>query len=88
MVTGKHMRNRNKEGLMGSEEKREWAVKMLQQKAGELERLPKKADFEVVEFQRIKAVLGPWPRALESAGLKQRKPKPQRNRSQKGKDKV
>ena len=73
---------------MASEEKREWAIKMLQQKAGELERLPKKADFEVAEFQRIKAVLGPWPRALESAGLKQRKPKPQRNRAQKRKGKV
>lgn len=69
---------------MASEEKREWAIKMLQQKAAEIERLPKKADFEVAEFQRIKAVLGPWPRALESAGLKQRKPKTHRAQGKKG----
>ena len=52
---------------------REWAIGQLQQKAAELGKLPRKADFVDVDCIRIKAALGPWPRALEAAGLK--KPK-------------
>ncbi len=53
--------------------KKEWAIEMLQQKNEELGRLPKKDDFDVVTLSRIKAFLGPWPRALEAAGLKEAK---------------
>jgi hypothetical protein len=37
--------------------------------AGE-ERYPQRADFEEAEVVAIKAHLGPWPRALEAAGIK------------------
>lgn len=33
-------------------------------------RFPKRADFPEEEVVAIKAYLGPWPRALEAAGLK------------------
>lgn len=56
---------------MTSDEKKFWAQELLRQKAAELGRLPKKDDFEEPERSRIKAFLGPWPRALESAGLKE-----------------
>ena len=36
---------------------------------GEL-RFPKRSDFSEEEVVAIKAFLGPWPRALEAAGLK------------------
>ncbi len=51
-------------------ENKEWAVEMLCKKSEELGRLPKKEDFDEVMRSRIKAFLGPWPRALEAAGLK------------------
>ena len=54
---------------------RVWAVERLQKKADEVGRIPTKADFESVEIIRIKTVLGPWPRALEAAGLKEPKEK-------------
>ena len=34
------------------------------------DRLPKRSDFTDEEVCAIKAFLGPWPRALEAAGLK------------------
>ena len=34
------------------------------------DRYPKRADFSDVEVMAIKAFLGPWPRALEQAGIK------------------
>ena len=55
---------------MTTEEKKFLAVELLQNKCKELGRLPKKEDFDVVTLSRIKAFLGPWPRALEAAGLK------------------
>ena len=55
---------------MSEAERREWAIGQLRQKAEELGKLPRKADFVDVDCIRIKAVLGPWPRALEAAGLK------------------
>ena len=60
---------------MISDKKKEWAVGMLRQKSEELGRLPKKTDFDVATMSRIKAFLGPWPRALEAAGLKEAKKK-------------
>ena len=58
-----------------SGEKREWAICLLQEKGKELGRLPKKDDFDEVTRSRIKAYLGPWPRALEEAKLKEKRRK-------------
>ncbi|MGM9574531.1 MAG: homing endonuclease associated repeat-containing protein [Oscillospiraceae bacterium] len=55
---------------MVSEEKTKWAADVLREKSAELGRLPQKSDFDPVTLSRIKAFLGPWPRALEAAGLK------------------
>lgn len=64
---------------MSDNDKQAWAVGLLQQKYKELSRLPKKEDFDSVTLSRIKAFLGPWPRALEAAGLKGKK-RPQENK--------
>ncbi len=50
-----------------------WAVEQLRMKYGELGRLPKKDDFDQRTMSRIKSYLGPWPRALEAAGIKESK---------------
>lgn len=63
-----------------SDEKKQWAADQLRQKHAELGRLPKKDDFDEATRSRIKAFLGPWPRALEAAGLKEPRPKPPRPR--------
>ena len=52
-----------------------WAIRQLRSKAEATGRIPTKADFEAAEKSRIKAALGPWPRALEAAGLKEPKEK-------------
>ena len=56
---------------MTEEQWKAWAIRQLQEKAKEKGGTPTKADFEAVEKIRIKAALGPWPRALEAAGLKE-----------------
>ncbi len=58
---------------MTPEEKKNWAAERLREKCEELGRLPKKEDFDDRTRSRIKAFLGPWHRALESAGLKETK---------------
>ena len=58
---------------MPDDKKIEWAIKMLIDKAEETHRIPLKTDFEEADRARIKAFLGPWPRALEKAGLKEAK---------------
>lgn len=65
---------------MTPEEKTRWAIGQLQERALELRRLPKKDDFDQATRARIKAFLGPWPRALEAAGLKE--PRPPKKRSE------
>ncbi|MBQ4037183.1 MAG: hypothetical protein IJC84_03560 [Clostridia bacterium] len=55
---------------MTSKEKKTWAEDLLRQRFAELGRLPTKKDFDSASCAQIKAYLGPWPRALESAGLK------------------
>ena len=60
---------------MTPEEKKAWAEDLLRKKYAELGRLPTKKDFDDVACSQIKAFLGPWPRALESAGLKPPKEK-------------
>ena len=56
---------------MTPEEKKAWAEELLRQKYAELGRMPTKKDFDNAACARIKAYLGPWPRALEAAGLKE-----------------
>ena len=51
-------------------EKQLKAISMLKEKSEEKGRLPIKADFKPGEPGWIKEMLGPWPRALEAAGLK------------------
>ena len=60
---------------MISETKKEWAKSCLREKYAELGRMPTKKDFDEADCSRIKAYLGPWPRALEQAGLKTAKEK-------------
>ena len=60
---------------MTPEEKKAWAEDLLRQKYRELGRLPTKKDFDHAACAQIKAYLGPWLRALESAGLKMPKEK-------------
>ena len=55
------------------EEKKAWAEAILRNKYDELGRSPTKKDFDSATCAQIKAYLGPWPRALESAGLKEPK---------------
>jgi hypothetical protein len=57
------------------EEKRAWAEDLSHQKYAEIGRMPTKQDFDSASCAQIKAYLGPWPRALEAAGLKQPKEK-------------
>ena len=68
---------------MASDEKKSWAEELLRQKYIELGRLPKKDDFDEPTRSRIKAYLGPWPRALEAAGLKEAKPVPVKSKKRK-----
>ena len=68
---------------MTSDDKKSWAEELLRQKAEELGRLPKKDDFDEPTRSRIKAFLGPWPRALESAGLKEAKSVPEKSKKKK-----
>ena len=64
-----------KNSHMTESERKEWAIRQLQSKAKELGHLPRKADFDEMNIMRIKEALGPWPRAQEAAGLKERKTK-------------
>lgn len=52
-------------------DKKLYAISLLRQKANLLGRLPKRSDFAGAEVCLIKQKLGPWPRALETAGLKE-----------------
>ena len=54
---------------------REDCITLLSDKYAELQskgltRYPQRSDFEPEEVVAIKAFLGPWPRALEAAGVK------------------
>lgn len=53
------------------EEKRAQAIALLKQAADRLGRAPKRSDLPDAEVCLIKQKLGPWPRALEAAGLKE-----------------
>ena len=69
--------------------KKEDCILLLQNKYSELQeqglsRYPQRSDFEDREVVAIKAFLGPWPRALEAAGIK---PPRDDDRKQKNKEK-
>ena len=68
---------------MTQDEKKSWAEELLKRKATELGRLPKKDDFDEPTRSRIKAFLGPWPRALEAAGLKEPRMVPEKSKKRK-----
>ena len=57
--------------------------------AGGLSRYPQRSDFEDREVVAIKAFLGPWPRALEAAGIKPPRDddRPQRNKEKRARAK-
>lgn len=56
---------------MDSQQKIQKAVLLLQEKFDILGRIPQKSDFDSTTVCFIKQKLGPWPRALEKAGLKE-----------------
>ena len=58
---------------MPTEAQINWAIRTLRKRAAELGHPPQKADFDDATKARIKTFLGPWPRALEAAGLKEPK---------------
>ena len=68
---------------MTNDEKKSLAEELLRQKHKELGRLPHKDDFDEPTRSRIKAFLGPWPRALEAAGLKEPRPVSEKSRKRK-----
>ena len=51
--------------------KKDLAIKQLVDKSIEIGRTPLKSDFSSEDACFIKQKLGPWPRALEEAGLKE-----------------
>ena len=65
---------------------RDSAIFLLQNKYTELEksRYPRRSDYSDAEVVAIKAFLGPWPRALEEAGIK---PAREDDRTQKNREK-
>ena len=70
------LNNTSKGGMQVTlEEKKAWAEELLRKKFKQLGRMPTKKDFDSAACAQIKAYLGPWPRALESAGLKEPKEK-------------
>ena len=58
---------------MACNEKQNQCIALLQETAKALGRLPQKSDFSPEAIGQIKNLLGPWPRALEAAGLKAQK---------------
>ena len=55
------------------EPSREYYIIKLKEIAEKENRLPKKSDFSDYDVMRIKGFFGPWPWALEAAGLKESK---------------
>lgn len=51
-------------------DKTQKAINLLNEKYLQIKRLPKKDDFNDQDVAFIKNILGPWPRALEKAGIK------------------
>ena len=74
--------------------KKEDCILLLQNKYRELQaeglsRYPQRSDFSDREVVALKAFLGPWPRALEAAGIKPPRDddRPQRNKEKRARAK-
>ena len=52
---------------------REDCIELLCSKAEEIGAVPKRSDFDEYAVVKIKGFFGPWPRALEAAGLKEKR---------------
>lgn len=50
---------------------KEDCIVLIQKRAEELGTIPKKSDFDVETVSAIKSFFGPWPRAMEAAGVKE-----------------
>ena len=57
----------------GKELNKEYYLEQLKKVAERENRLPKKSDFSEYDVMKIKGFFGPWPWALEEAGLKEPK---------------
>lgn len=64
-----------------SEKTKEEYLELLRAVAAKENRLPKKSDFPDDDVNRIKGFFGPWPWALEAAGLKESKQEARRQRN-------
>jgi hypothetical protein len=49
---------------------KEQCIGIIKEKYKELGRIPKKSDFSDYQVMKIKSYFGPWPRAMEGAGVK------------------
>ncbi len=58
---------------MGEKTTKEEYLLLLREVAKRENRLPRKSDFSEIDVNRIKSFFGPWPWALEEAGLKESK---------------
>ena len=63
------------------EPSREYYIIKLKEIAEKEGRLPKKSDFSDYDVMRIKGFFGPWPWALEAAGLKEAKQQARREKN-------
>ncbi len=50
---------------------KEECILLIKQKHDELGHFPKKSDFDNEIVSMVKSYFGPWPRALEAAGIKE-----------------
>ncbi len=69
---------------MAKDTTREEYLNLLRAVAEKEGRFPKKSDFDRLDVNRIKSFFGPWPWALEEAGLKESK---KEERQQKNREK-
>lgn len=60
---------------------REYYIAKLKEIAEKENRLPQKSDFSDYDVMRIKGFFGPWPWALEAAGLKESKQQARREKN-------
>lgn len=74
--------------MENSDKKYSEAIVLLQNKATELGRLPKREDFSPEVVCLIKQKLGPWPRALEKAGLKEQLKRSAKEKSREKRERI
>ena len=74
--------------VQSRETEKQMYICALRQKAQELGRLPRKSDFDNADMAGMKALWGPWPRVLESAGLLPSKAQERLEKMQKRKERT